>query len=99
MNKVEVIARRILGWKLNSWNKWFDYEKGIFIENFQPEVNLEHAMLVVKKLNEHGYTYTKKSDSEVCFNEVCAEGASLAAAITNAAYEIAEISSIPEEWL
>lgn len=60
MDKVEVIARRILGWKMNSWDKWFDYEKGIFIRNFQPEQKLDHAMLIVEKLEKLGFTYTKK---------------------------------------
>ena len=31
MNKRDVIARRILGWKLNRWDRWFDFENGIFI--------------------------------------------------------------------
>jgi hypothetical protein len=27
MNKTEVIARRILGWKLNRYDRWYDAEK------------------------------------------------------------------------
>lgn len=99
MNKIEIIARRILGWKLNRWDKWFDYENGIFIHEFQPEENIDHAMLIVKKLEKLGFIYTKKGVSEVCFNDVCATGDTLAQAITNAAYSIADNSSIAEEWL
>jgi hypothetical protein len=101
MNKIDIIARRILGWKLNRWDRWFDDEKGIFIyeSEFQPEQNLDHAMVIVEKLEQLGYTYTQKGDSEVCFNEVCATGDTLAQAIMNAAYSIAENTSIDEEWL
>lgn len=51
MNKIDIIARRILGWKLNSWNKWYDFEKEFFIhdEKFQPEQNLDHAILLDRK--------------------------------------------------
>ncbi|MEQ6378679.1 hypothetical protein RZN25_17885 [Bacillaceae bacterium S4-13-56] len=99
MNKVEVIARRVLGWKLNSVNKWFDYEKGIFIENFQPEENMEHALMIVERLKELGFSYSQKSDSEVCFDRSCATGKSLAEAITNAAFELADNRAIDDEWL
>jgi hypothetical protein len=101
MDKIDIIARRIFGWKLNRWDRWFDSEKGIFIyeSEFQPEQNLDHAMLIVEKLGDFGFIYTKKSSSEVCFNEVCATGNTLAQAITNAAYSIAENSSVPDEWL
>ncbi|WP_442593751.1 BC1872 family protein [Neobacillus sp. D3-1R] len=101
MNKVEIIARRILGWKLNNWEKWYDYEKNVFIlvSEFQPEENLEHAMLIVNKLENLGFTYTIKSPTEVCFNDICATGETLAIAITNAAFSIADNSSIPDEWL
>lgn len=101
MNKTETIARRIFGWKLNRWDRWFDFENGKFIYQieFQPEENLDHAMLVVDKLEQFGYTFSKKSDSEVCFNEFCGEGTTLAQAITNAAYLIADGTSIDEGWL
>lgn len=99
MNKIEVIARRILGWKLHSWNKWYDYEKGTFIENFQPDQNLDHAMMIIKKMEEFGFVFTKKSDREVCFNNTCESGKTLAEAITNAAFSIADNRSVPEEWL
>ncbi|AGK53517.1 BC1872 family protein [Bacillus sp. 1NLA3E] len=99
MDKVEVIARRILGWKMNSWDKWFDYEKGIFIRNFQPEQKLDHAMLIVEKLEKLGFTYTKKGAYEVCFNDEGATGETLPQAIVNAAYSIADNSSIADEWL
>ncbi|MEH7302656.1 BC1872 family protein, partial [Neobacillus drentensis] len=47
--KTDSIARRILGWKLNRWDRWYDYEMGTFIHetDFQPEHNLDHAMLIV----------------------------------------------------
>jgi hypothetical protein len=101
MNKIDIIARRILGWKLNSWNKWYDFEKEIFIldDEFQPEQNLDHAMLIVEKLKNLGFTYTQKGPTEICFNEVCATGDTLAQAITNAAYAIADNTSVPDEWL
>ena len=95
MIKTDSIARRILGWKLNRWDRWFDYEKGIFIHesDFQPEHNLDHAMLIVERLKMFGYTYTTNESSEVCFNNIRATGATLAQAITNAAYSIIEINS------
>jgi len=101
MNKTEIIARRIFGWKLNRWDRWYDFENNIFIpvSEFQPEQNIDHAMLIVKKLEEHGFTYKTNGDSEVCFNEVCAAGSTLAQAITNAASDIADNSSIADEWV
>jgi hypothetical protein len=101
MNKLDIIARRIFGWKLNRWDRWFDSEKGIFIyeSDFQPEQNLDHAMLIVEKLEKLGFTYSTKGDSEVYFNDVCATGDTLAQAITKAAYSIAENSSVDDEWL
>ena len=101
MNKAEIIARRIFGWKLNRWDRWYDFENNIFIpvSEFQPEQNIDHAMLIVKKLEEHGFTYKTNGDCEVCFTEVCAAGGTLAQAITNAASDIADNSSIADEWL
>lgn len=100
MNKKEVIARRILGWSLNSQDKWFDVEKGIFINNsdFQPEKNIDDAMLIVERLKLFGFTYETKGESEVCFNDVCATGETLAEAITNAAYSLAEVKPISDAW-
>ncbi|MED4223921.1 BC1872 family protein [Neobacillus cucumis] len=94
--KIDAIARRILGWKLNRWDRWYDYEKGKFIHEseFQPEHNIAHAMLIVERLEELGYRYQMKGLSKVCFNDICATGDSLAQAITNAAYEIVERNSI-----
>ncbi len=96
MIKTDAIARRILGWKLNRWDRWFDYEKGIFIHesDFQPEQNLDHAMLIVEKLEEFGYQYTTNGKSEASFDNVRATGNTLAQAITNAAYLFIEKSSI-----
>lgn len=96
MNKTDSIARRILGWKLNRWDRWYDYEKGVFIldSEFQPEQNLGHAMLIVERLEKLGYKFTKNGDSEVSFNHVRATGKTLSQAITNAAYEIIENNSV-----
>jgi hypothetical protein len=99
MNQVEVIARRILGWKLNRWDRWYDPEKEVFINEFNPEQNLEHALLIVEKLKQYGFSYKVHGDTEVCFNDACARGTTLAEAITNAAFLIAENPSVPDEWL
>lgn len=99
MDKVEVIARRILGWKLNRWDRWFDHERDVFIYDFKPADNLEHAMMIVERMEQYGYAYQTSGEYTVCFNEVCQSGGTLAEAITNAAYEIAENISIDEEWL
>ncbi|NSL50944.1 BC1872 family protein [Calidifontibacillus erzurumensis] len=101
MNKIDIIARRILGWKLNRWDRWYDHEKGVFIHEseFQPEENLEHAMIIVEKLKQFGFTFTKKSNTEVCFDHICASGNTLSQAITNAAFEIADNRSIDPGWL
>ncbi|WP_102347847.1 BC1872 family protein [Bacillus sp. Marseille-P3661] len=94
--KIDSIARRILGWKLNRWDKWYDPEKGVFIHEseFQPEHNLEHALLIVERLQKFGVTYQTNGGTEVCFNEVRETGDTLAQAITNAAYSIIEKRSI-----
>lgn len=96
MNKTESIARRILGWAQNRWDRWYDIEKGVFIHesDFQPEQNLHHAMLIVERLEAFGYKYTTDGISEVWFNDVRAAGKTLSEAITNAAYEIIERSSV-----
>lgn len=99
MNKAEVIARRILGWKMNRWDRWYDFENNRFIYHFNPEVNLDHAMLVVEQMKKLGFTYSVSGEYKVCFDDQCAEGKTLAEAITNAAYAIAEVRSVPDEWL
>lgn len=98
MDKIESIARKILGWKLNRWDRWFDYEKGKFIHtsDFQPEQNLDHAMLIVERLEKFGFTYTTNGVSEVSFNDVSETGDTLAQAITKAAYSIIENNSIAD---
>ncbi len=98
MNKTESIARRILGWKLNRWDRWFDYEQGAFINtaDFQPEKNLDHAMLIVEKLREVGYRYSTHGVSEVSFNDVRDSGKTLAEAITNAAYTLIQRNTMAE---
>jgi hypothetical protein len=99
MNQVEVIARRILGWKLNRWDRWYDPEKEVFINEFNPEQNIEHALVIVEKLQQFGFSYKVNGDTEVCFNDACASGATLAEAITNAAFLLADNTSVPDEWL
>lgn len=96
MNKTDSIARRILGWKLNRWDRWYDYETGVFIQDadFQPEQNLDHAMLIVERLEKFGFIYSTDGVSEVCFNDVLATGDTLPQAITNAAYLIIEKDAI-----
>ena len=56
-------------------------------------------MIIVEKLEGYGFTYTIKDDNVVCFNDICATGSTLAEAITNAAFEIADTHSIDEAWL
>jgi hypothetical protein len=96
MNKTDSIARRILGWALNRWDRWYDCEKGIFIQDseFQPEHNLGHAMLIVQKLEQYGFTFHTNGESEVSFNEVKGTGETLSQAITNAAYSLIEKHSV-----
>ncbi len=98
MNKTESLARRVLGWKLNRWDRWYDYEKSAFIpaSDFQPEENIDHAMLLVDRLEKSGFKYSTNGVSEVCFNDVSATGHTLAQAITNAAYLLVEKSSIAD---
>lgn len=96
MNKTDSIARRILGWALNRWDRWYDYEKGVFIydSEFQPEHNLSHAMLIVQKLEQYGFTFKTNGESEVSFNDVKGTGETLSQAITNAAYSLIERHSV-----
>ena len=98
MNKTESLARRVLGWKLNRWDRWYDYEKSAFIpaSDFQPEENIDHAMLLVDRLEKSGFKYSTNGVSEVYFNDVSATGHTLAQAITNAAYLLVEKSSIAD---
>lgn len=95
MTKSESIARRILGWKLNRWDRWYDCEKKAFIQtsNFQPEKNLDHAMIIVDKMKRLGFTYKTNGITEVRFNDVSSKGETLAQAITNAAYNVVENNS------
>jgi hypothetical protein len=92
MNKTDSIARRILGWALNRWDRWYDCEKGIYIHEseFQPEQNLGHAMLIVQRLEQFGFKFKANGDSEVSFNGVRGTGETLSQAITDAAYSLIE---------
>lgn len=96
MNKTESIARKILGWKLNRWDRWYDYEKATFVptSNFQPEECLDHAMLIVERLEKFGFKYTRNGDTEVRINDVRGEGETLAEAITNAAYSLIDNNTV-----
>ncbi len=96
MNKTDSIARVILGWSLNRWDRWYDYESGTFIptSDFQPEHNLDHAMMIVKKMEEYGFSYQLKSLNEVSFDDVCGRGETLPEAITNAAYSVVERNAV-----
>jgi hypothetical protein len=98
MNKTDSIARRILGWKLNRWDRWYDYENNKFIHEseFQPEQNLDHAMIIVDKLEEFGFQYSTDGVSEARFNNIRAKGETLTQAITNAAYSIIEQNTIAD---
>ncbi|WP_338469474.1 hypothetical protein R4Z10_11635 [Niallia sp. XMNu-256] len=100
MNKTEAVARKILGWKLNRHDRWYDLASNQFIptSDFQPEHNLTHALLIVEKLEEYGIKYTEKGGTEVCFDDFCATGDTLAQAITNAASLIADTSSVDDAW-
>lgn len=95
MNKIDSIARRILGWKLNRWDRWYDIEQGVFIHDseFQPEHNLDHAMIIVERLQKFGFEFSNRGHNEVAFNDISAKGETLAQAITNAAYSIIERNS------
>lgn len=98
MNKIDAIARRILGWKLNRWDRWYDYEnrKFIYDSEFQPEKNLDDAMIIVDRLEKLGFKYSTDGCSEACFNEAKAKGETLPQAITNAAYAIIEKNSVTD---
>lgn len=95
MRKADSIARRIFGWKLNRWDRWYDYENQMFIQDseFQPEQNLEDAMKIVDRLQQFGYRYTHSSQTEVRFNHITGTGNTLSEAITDAAFNIVEFSS------
>ena len=88
MNKKDLIAREILGWKARSKNSWYDVEKEVFVHEsyFIPEKYIDQAMLIVNKLDMWGVTYSTNGVSEVQFDDVTGTGDTLAEAITNAAY-------------
>jgi hypothetical protein len=100
MNKTDSIARRILGWALNRWDRWYDCEKNVFIydSEFQPEQKLEHALLIVDRLEQFGFTYSTNGGNEVCFNDIRATGDTLPQAITNAAYSVIEKYAVADSY-
>lgn len=92
MNRKDKIAREILGWKTYCKDSWYDVEEEVFIHEsyFKPEKFMEHAMLIVKKLNMFGVMYRTDGVSEVHFDDVTGTGNTLPEAITNAAYALIE---------
>ena len=94
-NKISGVARRVLGWKLNRWDRWYDFEKRKFIPDtdFQPEENINHAMLNCRSVGAMWlYLYNEKS-TEVHFNDISGTGRTLAQAITDAAFNLVEHQS------
>ncbi|WP_071392935.1 BC1872 family protein [Bacillus tuaregi] len=90
MNKKDTIVREILGWKPYGKNSWYDVEKDSFVHEsyYKPEKFIEHAMVIVKKLEMFGVSYRTNGASEVYFDDVSGMGATLPEAITNAAYNL-----------
>ncbi|MBB6444328.1 BC1872 family protein [Bacillus benzoevorans] len=99
MNKTNSIAREILGWKEVSKGSWYDSDNQLFINEayFKPEKFIEHAMVIVKKLEKSGYSYQTDGCSEVSFNNINGTGNTLPEAIVNGAYSLVENYSI-REW-
>ncbi|KAA9029921.1 BC1872 family protein [Niallia endozanthoxylica] len=92
MNKKDRIVREILGWKEHGKNCWYDVEKDAFVHEsyFLPEKFMEHAMVIVKKLEMFGVKYRTNGVSIVCFDNAVGTGATLPEAITDAAYALIE---------
>ena len=92
MNKKDIIAREILGWKTYNRDSWYDVEQNEFIHKsyFDPEKYIEHASLIVKKLDMFGVTYKTNGESVVRFDAVTGIGDTLPEAITNAACSFIE---------
>ena len=90
MNKKDSIARQILGWKTNCKGSWYDAENEVFVNEayFKPDKFLEHAMIIVKKLEEFGFSYNTDGRSQVSFNNIHSVGHTLPEAITNGAYSL-----------
>lgn len=99
MNKTNSIARDILGWKAVSKGSWYDSDKELFINEayFQPEKFMEHAMVIVNKLEKSGFSFQTNGGSEVSFNNINATGNTLPEAIVNGAYSLIENYGI-REW-
>lgn len=92
MNKKDIIAREILGWKSHGKNSWYNVDQDAFVHEsyFKPEKYLEHAMLIVNQLTMFGITYRTNGDTEARFDDVIGMGTSLPEAIKNAAYSFIE---------
>lgn len=90
MNKKDMIAREILGWKSRGKNSWYNVDKDEFVHEsyFQPEKYLDQALLIVKKLSMFGVSFRTNGESEAQFDDVIGTGNSLPEAITNAAYSL-----------
>ena len=92
MNKKDIIAREILGWKSCGKNSWYNVDKDEFVHEsyFMPEKYLEHAMLIVNQLSMFGITYRTNGDSVAQFDDIIGNGSDLPEAIMNAAYSFIE---------
>ena len=87
MNKKDIIAREILGWKSRGKNSWYNVDRDQFVHDILtlcPRY-LEHAMLIESISYVWSYISTN-GDSEARFDDIIGIGSNLPEAITNAAY-------------
>lgn len=102
MDYREILARRVMGWRLQTSGKWFDSNNAQVIEGFDPRENEDQAKLLVSQLESFGFRYTVTDQYTVCFenefHRICKSGEKLSEAITNAAYELAENEPVSSEW-
>lgn len=102
MDYREVLARRVMGWRLQSAGKWFDSQEKRIIQGFDPSRNPEQADMLVRQLETFGFRYRQSGTYTVCFenefHKICESGSSREEAITNAAYALAENEPVPSEW-
>ncbi|AOM83086.1 BC1872 family protein [Salisediminibacterium beveridgei] len=102
MDYREILARRVMGWRLQTSGKWFDSVNRQVIEEFDPRSNVNQAKLLVAQLELFGFEYSVTDQYTVCFqnefHQICESGETEAEAITNAAFELAENEPVPSEW-
>lgn len=102
MDYREILARRVMGWRLQTSGKWFDSVNRQVIEEFDPQVNPDQAKLLVTQLESFGFSYSISKQYTVCFenefHRICESGDTEAEAITNAAFALAENEPVPSEW-